>query len=69
MQSRATRVPEKRFNTLTLHSLSTRDNLRDFIVAAYGEGEWGRSDVDAEREVNNEPVINETHLSSLRIIP
>lgn len=57
----------KGFNRLTFHSLSTRDNLRVFIVT-----EWllmierVKSHVDVGRDyrVNDDLLIKRTHLSS-----
>lgn len=53
MQTWVSHASLKGFNTLTFHSLSTRDNLRVFIVAErpnMGVGQGARSDVDAERD-------------------
>ncbi|KAI9544706.1 hypothetical protein NQZ68_001580 [Dissostichus eleginoides] len=46
----------RRFNTLTLHSLSTRDNLRDFIVTEWLHVERAKEDPKGQEELDTAPV-------------
>lgn len=61
------RCPPIRWNALTFHSLSTRDNLRVFMVAVCGLSAIDKSERGAmweqEGKVNNDRVINR-HISS-----